>query len=372
MVTAVVSDTERPPLRAMGVVAAAILVRLLHSEAEKELSVMVADTHPDSAPSLLTLLLSGLQVMAAASVFRVTGLNFSSFSSNTGREAAITGMLGYVGGLFLSNYLLWTEGSAMSACIAVLEPVACMVLLYVVASVSTVPYRAWAVVCVCLGAALLTVDFTTVFPDSRAVLRLIGCLCLLVRNIVVKHLYDSGVSFSPRSQNNVVVTVAVFVTVVVGCVVVWSGLGAVSVLAVVAGVLSVTLVRLVLALLALYDTLTVAVFMLGAQVLENMVVSGVPHPGVIGVVMGAAMFAVGYYAYFKDGLESGTVHLNIKQVGVNELLTRLQFVLYAGGVVGVTLTLLRPTLSQRDLTALSYLGLDRLARRLLNVHPSQH
>ena len=56
-------------------------------------------------------------------------------------------------------------------------------------------------------------------------------------------------------------------------------------------------------------------------------------------------------------------------VGVNELFTRLQFILYAASIVGLTASLLQPYISERDLNLLSYVGLDRIARKLLNVRP---
>ncbi|XP_076439498.1 uncharacterized protein LOC143279353 isoform X2 [Babylonia areolata] len=364
-------EKENPPLWGMGVVAAAVVVHLMHSMAQKELSAMVTDMYSNAIPSILTLILACLQVAAAVNVLRVNGLNFST--SNTSREAAVTGLLGYVGGLFLLNYLLWGGNSAASACFGVQEPVLCMLLLCAAASIPTDLHRVAAVVCLCVGAGLLTADFT-LLVDGRALLRILASLFVLVRNVVTKHLYDNSVTFIPRSQNTLLTTAACWAMLaVVVSLMVSSGLLMASLLAVLTGVLSVTLVHLEFTLLTMYDTLTVAVFMLWAQVLENVIIlTDVPRPGVIGVVVGAAMFAAGHYTYFKDGLESGTIHLNLKRVGVNELLTRLQFLMYAGSIVGLTATLLQPTISERDIRVLSYVGLDRIARRLLNVHPSEH
>ena len=56
-------------------------------------------------------------------------------------------------------------------------------------------------------------------------------------------------------------------------------------------------------------------------------------------------------------------------MGVNELFTRLQFILYTASILGLTASLLQPYISERDLNLLSYVGLDRIARKLLTVHP---
>jgi hypothetical protein len=58
-------------------------------------------------------------------------------------------------------------------------------------------------------------------------------------------------------------------------------------------------------------------------------------------------------------------------VGVNELVTRLQFILYLAAIVGIFTALLQPYVSERDINLLSYVGLDRVARKLLSVRPSQ-
>ena len=58
-------------------------------------------------------------------------------------------------------------------------------------------------------------------------------------------------------------------------------------------------------------------------------------------------------------------------VGVHELFTRLQFILYVISIIGLTATLLQPFISERDMNVLSYVGLDRIARKLLSVRPNQ-
>ncbi|KAK7112829.1 uncharacterized protein [Littorina saxatilis] len=371
MMTAV-SETEKenPSLWGMGVVGVAIVVRFLHSLAQKEMSMMVMGAHPELTPAILTIILACVQVVAALSIFRVGGLDFSA--SPTNREAAIVGVLSYVGGMYLNNYLLWTEDSAGVACYAVMEPVLCMLLLFVAARIPTESQKACSVVCFCLGALMLTASFS-IFGGVNSLLCVLGALCFLVRNLVTKHLYDSSVTFTPRSQNIIMIVVAVgTISMVLVAEILASDLLVASLMVVVAGVLSVTLLYLMFMLLSMYDTLTVAVFMMWSQVLENVVfVADSTRPGFVSVCLGAILFAAGHYFYFKDGLESGTVHLNIKQVGVNELFTRLQFILYTGCIVGLTAGLLHPFISERDISVLSYVGLDRIARKLLNV-PTPH
>ena len=273
---------------------------------------MVISAYSDTTPAILTLVLACVQVAAAASIFRVNGLSFST--SPTNREAAIIGVLAYAGSLYLNNYLLWGDASASVACYGVQEPMLCMLLLFAAARIPTDSHRAGATVCFCIGAALLTAQFT-VIGDVGALLRVLASVFLLIRNMVTKHLYDSSVSFNPRSQKTMILVAASGTfSVVLLAMVISRELLMASLMVVVTTILSVTLLYLMFMMLLLYDTLTVAVFMLWSQVLENVIfVAAGARPGLISVVLGAAMFAVGHYVYFKDGLESGTVHLNIKQ-----------------------------------------------------------
>ena len=305
-------EKENPPLWGMGVVAVAIIVRFLHSLAQKELSVMVLSVYSDATPAILTLVLACIQVAAAVSIFRVSGLSFST--SPTNREAAIIGILAYAGSLYLNNYLLWSNASASVACYGVQEPVLCMLLLYAAARIPTDSHRAGAVVCFCIGSALLTAEFS-ILGDVGAVLRVLASVFLLVRNMVTKHLYDSSVSFNPRNQNTMMLVAASgTILAVLLAILISRELLMASLMMVVTTILSVTLLYLMFMMLLLYDTLTVAVFMLWAQVLENVIfVEAASRPGLISVILGATMFAAGHYIYFKEGLESGTVHLNIKQ-----------------------------------------------------------
>ncbi|KAL8609466.1 hypothetical protein ACOMHN_037988 [Nucella lapillus] len=356
MMTAMSESEESPSLWGMGVVAIAIFVRLLHSLAQKELSIMVTDAFPATSPAIPVLFLTALQVGAALGVFRVTGLSLAT--STTNREAAILGGASYAGGLFLSNLLLWSDETAATACYGVQEPVLCMLLLLVAARIPTDNTRAGAVVCVCVGAAFLTARFT-LGGGVHALLLLLASLSMLVRNMVVKHLYDSSVGFALRGQNTLLALAAGGTAgAVLIAVVFLSGDLVVAVLMlVVCGVLCVTLLHLLLTLLSLYDTLTVAVFMLWSQVLENVVLVGAAfRPSLLCVLLGAALFAAGHYVYFRDGLDAGTVHLNIKQVGASELLTRLQMVLYSGMILGLLAALLQPYLHHGSV--LSFVGLD--------------
>ena len=296
----------------MGVVAVTVLVRFLHTLAQREMATLVQEVEEDVSPTIPTFLLACAQIAAAFGAFRVSGLSLAV--SPTNREAAAVGVLAYGGGLFLSGYLLWSDSTAAVACYGAQEPVLCMLLLLVAARIPTDRNRAVSVGCFCLGAALLSANFT-VLGGVPAVLRVVASVFLLVRNMVIKHMYDSGVTFILRSQGTLVATaaggtiVAVVVSALVSTELVMAG-----VMAAVVGVVTVTLLHLTLTLLWLYDTLTVAVFMLWAQVLESVfLVAGDARPLLLAVLVGAALFAAGHYFYFKDGLESGTVHLNIKQ-----------------------------------------------------------
>ncbi|XP_076458359.1 uncharacterized protein LOC143292063 [Babylonia areolata] len=358
MMTAMSESEDSPSLWGMGVVAITICVRLLHSLAQKELSLLVLEDLGDAtSPAVLTLLLACLQVAAAVSVFRVSGLSLAT--SPTNREAAVLGLASYAGGAFLSNYLLWSDDSAAAACYAAMEPALCVLLLYLAARIPTESNKAGAVVGLCLGAALLSARFALLAPSVHALFRVLASVFLLVRNMVVKHLYDSAVSFHLRGQNTLLaVGAGGTVASVVLAVLVSGDLLLAALMLVVCGVLSVTLMQLLLTLLSLYDTLTVAVFLVWAQVLENVVIVGpAARPALLPVLLGAVLFAAGHYVYFREGLDAGTVHLNIKQVGVKDLFTRLQFILYTTVVLGLLAAILMPYLSDSDF--LSNVGLDK-------------
>jgi hypothetical protein len=245
-------------------------------------------------------------------VFRVSGLNFSAAGSHC--EVAIIGVVAYGGGLYLNNYLMWSEDTAPAASFRVQEPVVCILLLFLAARIPTEHNRVCAVVCFCLGAALLTTKFT-VIPDVKSLLYIIASVFVVSRNMVIKHLYDSSVSFSLRHQTTLhYVGIGGALSCILIAVAVSTQLLVASIMAMVAGVVSVTLLYVLFTMLSLYDTLTVAVFMLWAHVLENVIfVVNNTRPSFLFIVFGAVLFAAGHYFYFKDGLENSTVHLNLKQ-----------------------------------------------------------
>ncbi|KAK7471539.1 hypothetical protein BaRGS_00035819 [Batillaria attramentaria] len=365
------TEKENPPLWGMGMVAATITVNFFSTFIQKDVSQMVMGSHSGISPALATLILALLQVGAAAVVFRVGNLSFSSSSTN--REAVIVAVAAHACGVFLTDYRLWRHDTAASVTYGAQEPSLCILLLLLAAGISTDSFKIGAVVAMSLGTALLTADFSLFF-DRIALLRVLASLFFLVRNLSIKHLYDSSVTVSLRGQSTILsAVVCATVSAVILAMTLSQGLLVAAVLVVVACVLSVTLLHLIFSLLSMYDTLTVAVFMLWAQVVENVFfVGNALRPDIIAVILGAMLFAGGHYIYFKDGLDSGTVHLNIKKVSVNELFTRLEFILYTACIVGLFFTIFQPKVSERDMNVLSYIGLDRLARKLLNVEPDQH
>lgn len=354
----------------MGIVAATILVSFLSTFAQKELCQMVTGVDGRVSPALAAFVLALVQVAAATAIFRVGNLSF--VTSSTNREAVIVAVASHACGIFLTNYRLWMHDTAASVTFGAQEPGLCILLLLVAAGISTDPIKMGAVVIMCLGTALITADFS-LLVDRMALLRMLTSLFFLVRNLSIKHLYDSSVTVTPRSQSTILsAVVCMTVSVLILAVTLSEGLLMSAVMMVVGCLLSVTLLHLVLTLLNLYDTLTVAVFMLWAQVLDNVVfVGSALRPDVVTVILGALLFAGGHYIYFKDGLDSGTVHLNIKKVSVNELFTRLEFILYTTCILGLFFTILQPKISERDINILSYVGLDRFARKLLNVQTEQ-
>ena len=51
----------------------------------------------------------------------------------------------------------------------------------------------------------------------------------------------------------------------------------------------------------------------------------------------------------------------------NELFTRIEFTLFLAGVVATFLYILPPRVSKRDMDNLSYVGLDKIVRKLLHI-----
>ncbi|PVD38911.1 hypothetical protein C0Q70_01536 [Pomacea canaliculata] len=187
--------------------------------------------------------------------------------------------------------------------------------------------------------------------------------------MIIKHLYDSNVKISLRGQNTLLSVLASgTVTAVLFGLAVSSTMVVPAMIIVVSCLLSVVSLHLTFMLLSLYDNTTAVVFMLWAQVVDTVVfVSSVSRPDILLIPVGAVLFALGHYYYFKDGVESGTIHLNMKRVGVNEMITRLQFVLYACSIIALLAIVFQPKLSERDINILSYVGLDRIARKLLSL-----
>ena len=299
-------------LRGLGVVAMTVMVQFMHLILQKELSPILLGAFTEASPALLTFILACAQVTAAIAFFGASCLQITTSSTN--REAVIISVLAYTGGLFLNNYVLWRDESAACAFYSVHEPVMCMLLLYMAACIPTDMHKAGAVVCLSVGAAILTAHFTP-FLDSLALIHVLTSAFVTVRNMGIKHLYDCSVNFKPCKQEFILTMVAcVVVTAILLGVCISQLLLVLFLLVVVSCALSVFLLHLQLMLLSLYDTLTVAVFMLWAQVLYYIIImADIDSPSATCVIIGVGLFAAGHYAFFSDGLESGPVHLNVKE-----------------------------------------------------------
>lgn len=306
------SETENPPLWGMGIVAATVATSFLMSLATKEFSVMVSDYNGNISPGLMALGIALLQVIIIALVFRIGNLNFSTSPAN--REAVIFAAFAHAGAMFLISYRHWDSVTGSSVFYGAQEPVLCMSLLLIAAGISTDLFKFGAVAAMSIGAALLTADFN-IYLDRTALIRIVTSLFFLTRNIVVKHLYDSNVNIMLRGQSTVIsVGGCATVTAVFFTLAAERALLPATLVMIAGCFMSAMLLHLTMVMLTLYDNLTVAVFMLWGQVLENAVfVVGVSRPDIISVILGALLFAGGHYVYFKEGLDSGTIHLNIKR-----------------------------------------------------------
>lgn len=305
-------EKENPPLWGMGVVATAIAVNFFGSLAQKELKVMIIDDYPDSSQTLLTFGLALLQILSAVLVFQSSSISFSG--SPTNREAAILATFAHAGWLYLTSYRLWGQDTGASVSYGALEPIFCILLLCIAAGIPTELSKVGAVAAICLGTGMMTADFS-ILIDKTALIRIIAALFCLSQNMIIKHLYDSNVKISLRGQNTLLSVLASgTVTAVLFGLAVSSTMVVPAMIIVVSCLLSVVSLHLTFMLLSLYDNTTAVVFMLWAQVVDTVVfVSSVSRPDILLIPVGAVLFALGHYYYFKDGVESGTIHLNMKR-----------------------------------------------------------
>ena len=297
-----------PSILGMGVVAATIVVQFLSTLIHRKIHYVVLEAHTEVPVLFLLLLFSFMEVCIAMTVIQI------NHDSSTTLELAMVAITAQMGGNLLWNYLIWGHNSSAAACGRVYEPLLCVILLFVVVHIRIERTRLGAVVLISMGAAFLSTK-VHLLPDTISFLYLMSSLSFLVRNVIVKHLCDCSFIFSIRRPRAFFMVIgSAFSVFVVLTFFLSPDMILVSILVLIECGLFVALLFFCLTMLSLFDVLTVSVFMTWVKILENLILDTKESTtGLMSIMSGSAMFVIGHYLYFKDGLNDTTVHLNIKQ-----------------------------------------------------------
>lgn len=146
-----------------------------------------------------------------------------------------------------------------------------------------------------------------------------------------------------------------------------SDLGAFLLVSTTSGIFSIFLLYLlynyVLPKMAIYEiTMLLMISCLCHQMLQS------DHFNFLSVLFGLCIL-IGCYGWRLRQHQTEDTKTPFKDLTVtrNELFTRIEFTLFLAGVVATFLYILPPRVSKRDMDNLSYVGLDKIVRKLLHI-----
>ncbi|XP_046562556.1 uncharacterized protein LOC124271445 [Haliotis rubra] len=285
-------------------------------------------------------------------------------------------VLTHLSGVFLAN--IWFQIPDVQFGIAggLMEPVTALVLIYICTGYFGNSTRASSLCIISFGMIFFTVSTSSFIKMDRTVLIKLLCgMFFILRNISVKYFHEEKVHIMPRTNRTLLGIIGGMPVVVVGLSLYLDPVWALPlVLAVVTCVLQAATTYITCALLLdKFSITTVAVLSAVLQFTEAQVLVTSSRTPVVMAILALVLLCVGLYVYAQETVDTGHTFQSRKIVSTNEMFTRIQFLLFSASIFGVVFYGLQPRVSQRDLQTLSYVGLDKVIRRLLSIDmPEEH
>ncbi|XP_067687192.1 uncharacterized protein [Haliotis asinina] len=285
-------------------------------------------------------------------------------------------ILTHLSGVFLATIWLQIPDVQFGIVGGLMDPVIALVLIYICTGYFGNSARASSLCIISFGMIFFTISTSSFIKMDRTVLiKLLGGMFFILRNISVKYLHEEKVNIVPRTNRMLLGVTGGMPVVVIGLsLYVDPDWVLPLVLAVVACVLQAVTTYLTCSLLLdKFSITTVAVLSAVVQFTEAQVLATSSRPPVVMAILALVLLSVGLYVYTQETVDTGHTFHSRKIVSTNEMFTRIQFLLFSASIFGVVFYGLQPRVSQRDLQTLSYVGLDKVIRRLLSIDlPEEH
>ncbi|GFO20841.1 hypothetical protein PoB_004734600 [Plakobranchus ocellatus] len=362
---------------------------------------------PDRALFLFTAAVAAAQVLITGIVLT---LDYPSVKGDLpDKEALVIVAIAHAGSTLLRDFLteinVSTNNPITVQDVAYFYPVLALAALWIVTSVPARPLTWVSLFMVGFGCSMMATragvvpaSASSVAASNRAAL-----VCGLVffaaamRNIVLRQLvHCEGVEVKsrplPPPYNRMDTWTAAAGFGAFGVLTVFlvapEGWGLAALCGAISCVLSSALFLVTTQVLKVYGVTSTALFSVWALLLEALVSTPIPfRPTLLSCFLALGLLAVGHWLHLRNlsepegalagsgsvggsgavGTGAGSTGYYRKPAGIHEQYTRLEFLLFASAVVGVIFYVFQPRVSQRDLNTLSYVGLDKVIRRLLSV-----
>ncbi|KAK3750200.1 hypothetical protein RRG08_020957 [Elysia crispata] len=310
------------------------------------------------------------------------------------KEALVIVAIAHAGSVFLRDFLIEVGVSSNAPItvqdVAFFSPILALVALWLVTSLPARPVVWVSLLMTGLGFSMISSRGGAVqdSPASVAASNRAALVCGLVfftsamRNIVLRQIVHEGAEIKsrplPAPYNRVDTWVALAglgsFAILSAFLMAPEGWGLAALNGAVTCALSAALFLVTTHVLKVYGVVCTAVFGVWSLLLEALVTTPIHlRPSLTSCVLALLLLVVGHWLFLRNLNESEggvTSAVDRKCAGTHEQYTRLEFLLFASAVVGVIFYVFQPRVSERDLTTLSFVGLDKVIRRLLSVPAS--
>ncbi|KAH9488105.1 hypothetical protein Btru_065385 [Bulinus truncatus] len=368
---------DKRPWRGTILICAFIALTLAMNASAREQAALIRQAYQDSNDSVLLIFISALaagQIVLALSLFSLETVR----GELPNREALVIVIFCHAGNIFLHDYLASMGSSEASLCTAFFQPLLTLVALSLVTSVIPRPASWASTIIIGCGCTFMSINKSTVFNSDRtSLICALSAFSFILRNMVVKQLVGPE-HVTPRTRSKktfIFVAVASVLFLLVTRFQVSPVLQVSVLCGLVTCFLSAALVYVTVQLLRSQSVMIISLFYVWALLLEALIITPLVHkPDIFSFVAAVTFVVLGHYAFIKDHQDH---HLNTglipshaqKAVNIYEQYTRIEFLMFTCLVLGVIFYVFQPKVSQRDLQTLSYVGLDKVIRKLLTFEP---
>ncbi|KAK0053658.1 hypothetical protein Bpfe_016878 [Biomphalaria pfeifferi] len=356
-----------------------ITLILALNASSREQAALLREAYQDSNESVLlifTALVTLFQIWATLSLLSVETVR----GDLPNKEALVIIVFCHAGNLFLHDYLASLGSLETSLCMAFFQPLLTLLALWLVTSVIPRWPTLVSTMAIGIGCTFMSIKSSTVLSSDRtSLICALSAFALILRNIVLRHLISSEhVKFKLRDKRSIgAATLASILVLMIMFFQVSSILQVPVLCGFVTCSLSAILAYVTVQMLKSYSLVVLSLFQVWALLVEAVIITPSDHrPDIFAIIIAIVFIVFGHYVFMKDYHEhhnstsSALIPTHAqKPVNTHEQYTRIEFLMFTCLVLGVIFYVFQPRVSQRDLQTLSYVGLDKIIRRLLTFEP---